>query len=695
MTEQIRKYLTIGNVIVLLSLKLSQLTLLKKQQFIEEYNNANKKGMVSLSTIEDMAENYMTKFLPYHHRIYMPNGDVYGNMDMAFMDNPDEKDMVSLFIPKLIFQKTRYLFYNSSVQTNYIVPTNLRELCQLALLLHGMQSYNNNDDGNNENNEYNKIQFRKYFTETWLQNHLSNTLASKLTTILQVNDNIQFNAIVLKAVKDCFGDNSDYFRNNKIFDTGNKKYNISMGDVMGAINKIKTGTTKREELFAIFFIETIYSMRLYETYDMMTESNRQDEENGQASLILNQDPLGGKSLSEYHRLVGGNFLSSDNWEILPATIGQKPRNVRKIAIDKLNDLIAECLNDWDNIESWKIRLAELFMLCTARPYIDLNKKKPEDFNETGFRKMPELWYTREMSMPSSRNGTFDINTFMFNITRIESCYSRFKDGDKFYKKANKDNKKKSLLSCFKYITMHRHEENFTVNDDAVKPLEGDDCIPNYPVAIRQKWLSFACIRNVDVLLDLIGSLKVKGETRDANVLAKMFGQLASYKIKTYDKDKMNTACDISFVFAYCISNLLKIEEIDKYFDAIYNPLVAKTEEKKHFVYLDAKKAKGGMSRNANIKNNRETYRQKILDKYREHWDEEIISIFNSVFNDLPKKITREDVDRAVETFNNQARALKEDIPNGDAHEEEDPVEEAIAEIVNEGNENEGNQEGNL
>ena len=53
------------------------------------------------------------------------------------MECPSVRQMV----PQLIFQKTRYLFYNSPSHVSFIVPRNLRDLRQFIKMLWNMPDY--------------------------------------------------------------------------------------------------------------------------------------------------------------------------------------------------------------------------------------------------------------------------------------------------------------------------------------------------------------------------------------------------------------------------------------------------------------------------------------------------------------------------------------------------------------------------
>lgn len=91
----------------------------------------------------EMAERYLTKLFPHSQRVYMPDIEDLLNRKLVITSHMKtcEFPSVQQCVPELIFQKTRYLFYNSPVHASYIVPRNLRDLRQIIKLLWNMDDY--------------------------------------------------------------------------------------------------------------------------------------------------------------------------------------------------------------------------------------------------------------------------------------------------------------------------------------------------------------------------------------------------------------------------------------------------------------------------------------------------------------------------------------------------------------------------
>lgn len=76
-----------------------------------------------------------------------------------------EYPSVRQIVPQLIFQKTRYLFYNSPTHVSFIVPRNLRDLRQLIKMLWNMPDYHENINDNLiiiKDGAYNQVVFKEY-----------------------------------------------------------------------------------------------------------------------------------------------------------------------------------------------------------------------------------------------------------------------------------------------------------------------------------------------------------------------------------------------------------------------------------------------------------------------------------------------------------------------------------------------------
>jgi len=675
MVEQIRKYLIHPNIVILMAVKLDQLTMLKRLQYTQEYEKLLKEGAAMTSDlIEEMTERYMTKLVPHNQRIFLPDVEAYIfarlKIEPKKENEPEEYSSIRHAVLELIFQKTRYLFYNTFTNTSYIVPRNLRELRMLIKLLRGMPNYRDQDPQKQEQNSYNKQLFKKYFFESWVINNLNSKEQQYVNEILQVTDAAQINHRVLKVLSESF---PDFFKSilekvtsvereiGYIQREGNMVYNISLGDVLGVIDLLERQYTDLHSSRFLFILKSIYSMRLYEYYDEKTEAYKQqngyedsaskDQQNHEQ--VLKHYNLAALELDNYDKLVAGRFINSRIVELLPtpsvSTNKQKEvsRSNRIINIGALHNLIDECFDDWLNenlvekVSKEKVQLAEFFMLCISRGVDTKNK----DEYESLFRTNRTVYYAESLEA-KKKNVLFDINSFFYNVTRIKACYKRFKGGEEFFNYAYE--REESLVYAFKEAT-----------------VKHDGCdIDSFSI---DRWLSFCSIRNVEVLQDLQEQLEnVDYKTgNDIDILRGFFNAIASFEIKTYDRDSgKESYYSIEFCFAKSIVDLLdkvsasedQIECFNSIFDIDYN-LASQYDP----VVIDIENIGKNITRTR-------TLRRTILKKYPAAKDPKYLAKIEEVLVNYDDHITREKIEEAVKEMNRlfSTIGVSEDSENGEA-----------------------------
>lgn len=147
MVEQIRKYLMIPKVIILMALKIDQL-----QDVIEE---SNYKDFANLKQIESgmltekvtlMSEKYLAKLIPIDRRLSMPRIDEFSSnagLVVKYQNDEEEKeqefDSVEEGIREIIYKKTGLHFFKKDEKENPIVPNNMRELVNMIHFLWGLE----------------------------------------------------------------------------------------------------------------------------------------------------------------------------------------------------------------------------------------------------------------------------------------------------------------------------------------------------------------------------------------------------------------------------------------------------------------------------------------------------------------------------------------------------------------------------
>lgn len=231
MLEQLRKYLDLDNLIILMSANLGQLYNEMREHYSKSFKETlNDRNQALSIDVEDLASKYLLKLFPTSRRIrvehnvnqllntileinnvgpedtgisfsnakgsfsgsYRKEDDKYsGNFEInVFSVNgnntatPYSESIIGHLqkvILSLIWRKTRLLFTPKDINTilHPIIPTNLRELMQFLDMLTSLKSLSNNKDNLFGNiTDYNNCKdnlgkFKSYILHNWIPNHLS------------------------------------------------------------------------------------------------------------------------------------------------------------------------------------------------------------------------------------------------------------------------------------------------------------------------------------------------------------------------------------------------------------------------------------------------------------------------------------------------------------------------------------------
>lgn len=541
MAEQIRKYLTMKEVIICIAGKLEQLADVVKQNFMTVNETLLRQNQVTLEEISEMTEAYLTKFLPIHTRIFMPSFDDYSDKRLIINKNGEEKtfDSVKIAVLELIFRKTRFLFYNPKGQYSLIIPSNLRELRALILLLYNMPEYVRNATAEKDikNNKENKSTFLKYFYSRWT-NCLTVEDKKIVQELIDEKEPSMFNSIVINTLKEKYKLKESQNANLPDWDiilNGNcTNYNLSIGDADVVMNQIINTHTDIETRRLIFFIKSLYSIRLYQYYDDLTDAlyigpGEHDVNNDKPELLHNFL----EGVSSLQQLIGGSYYTISGKQLIRPSLNPDV-NREKGLLDggELKRLIDDIVNRAargnliiEDEEGLKLlNIAEFLMLISSH-YLYSKSKFLDSYSEekgATYRQRPEVFYKRNLS--DVKNINYDVTAPFFNLLDIDNAYGRFnKDIAGIAKKSKGSLYYKMVEACKK-------------DEREVMP--------------EHSYLSSACIRNMEICEDLFQEMLLKRDKCDSTSLVKhlqaFYSTIAEYKIKTYDYDSTGHRYDISF-----------------------------------------------------------------------------------------------------------------------------------------------------
>lgn len=561
MMEHINKFLRLPNVVILIAAKYEQLFNSICLNLSDSYKPVDYR--VSHKDIAMMAERYLNKAIPLTNRFPMPETESYMDSTMIILDKDgkpiyDTNEPVVTKVPSLIFEKTRFLFYNSTGMPSRVIPRNLRDLRMLVTMLVNMEPI---EGENSIEIEYirgrNKHQFKDYFFTEWL-GAIDPDYRNFAASLLDEENIAKINKFVITNLYNFFiskNEEIDILRKETeeikkqaktdsyslerlllfdILNPANSYWNVSIGDVVFIINYIKKKTDSNNTLDLLFFIESFYSMKLYETYDNLTKYTNDwgyiydYEESSDAPELKNDIKA---DVPDFFKLVGGSFfaLTGDYFTPLPShgSISQS-REISLVNAKFLKDEIKRIEADYKKYKDSnknpdilpsdfikRLKFCEFFMLCIShRQDQKLSDKNPRLINEPVYFKH---------FGNNAKNLVFNIGSPFVNAICPEFAYNRF--SDKFYE----------IAKDFKYSLINRMIRHKDRGEDKNKTWE---------------LMSKAAIRNMEVLEDLTSWLHVRREDNKpggkdlAGVLLNFYAHLefdkdydssSKYFVKTYDK----------------------------------------------------------------------------------------------------------------------------------------------------------------
>lgn len=203
MVEEIRKYLIIPNVVLVMALKIEQLEDCLREKNLGDYKasigrlQADSKFM---DEINMMSEKYANKLIPKARRIYLPKVGSLSHLAIEYVDDWGEEEKVIWSIGErldifaamreLIYKKTGIILLPKEAEKNILFPNNLREMVNLIVILLKMKDA---DEGS-EVQYKNVNELEAYFERAW--EHMAIFLKDRekfrslqYTDIYGVNDN--------------------------------------------------------------------------------------------------------------------------------------------------------------------------------------------------------------------------------------------------------------------------------------------------------------------------------------------------------------------------------------------------------------------------------------------------------------------------------------------------------------------------
>lgn len=604
MCEQIRKYLCVKHCLVFFSVKISQLQDVVASEMKSALKavdtNSPKQDIFNVEEISAMAEKYVNKLIPARNRINMPKA--YSMIDFKLDINGEiYTESVKDVIVQLIYTCTRYMFYNSYDNVSPIVPNNLRDLQNLIAFLSSLDMIDNSRSAEEKPIlEKNKRLFKSYFFSVW-RNRFNTPLRDKLDALINFDFGTSFNKEVVSIIAEYFKNNlaKDYLSNgeeeyeadaktnvksegntvqtsvgkemiNSILSTNNFGYNITIGDVFYLLTSLESETLNESLYALVFFLKSIYSIKLYETYDLITEKPgmiypKEDKE--RAGLMLVDRRF--DQSNRLQQLTGGSYFTYRPGEYIPYNSqnqqDNKPNDLRVINGKALNDLLSKLkreypkiieIKDKEKLEPeekekldqfiQKLKVAEFFILTikAAIPQKQIGTGDRENLIKVSdyLRKNVDAWHYRGF-YPNTGYYLFDIMAPFGTMLNVEFTYRRFAAvDDEFF----------SFIKNFEGSILYSIFEECKDSREYIMGTESD-------FVQQHKVLSDCSIRNAEVLMSIIDFIthnRKLTHTGGKNLFNTFYQEILDSKMKTQKNLKNGKAYNITFSFLEPLKRIL-------------------------------------------------------------------------------------------------------------------------------------------
>ena len=631
MTEQIRKYLSNKNCIILFATNVEQLTMVIRHSMEKDLYAKIIDGEDPESQV--MAAKYVTKLLPTSHRINLVHlTDLYDRALLLLDERGKEEGRwgkVKDAISQLIYTKTRYLFYNNESETSPIVPKNLRSFRHLMHLLTSMPNFNNvqlrlniETPAKEQIEDFhkgleNKTIFKNYFYQDWIAHNLNKADADFATTLVEYTDIAGINILVVQYLASRFGLGSigrgkqveqkvpskkkaeveevltnilklseeEQLENQmeerleqevaptilSIAENQNRAYNVTIGDVFYLIAYLRRGYTSAEDKMLLYFIQSFYSMRLYECYDIITEQKGmlypiREKDESRLSIYRVDDTFEHTNILQ--RLVNGSFCTYMPNEFMAFDSTKKmSRDLRLINAKEVKDLFKKVIDKYPTKENeltprMKLDFQMCEFLCWTISRTAYAPKNEDLINAVLVdRKQITPVYYGDFR-PKTSFYIFDIMAPFYNATNIKYAYNRINiGGEKTFYDLARENPYSLLNLAIRATLIERGRQgdpdNSTAQESSIfkmQTLENDirsRVINEYDYYTM---LSGAIVRNADVLIalrDHIVSRKNHVSKESGNtieLLSQFYKEIIRSEMYTYRTGNDDHHYEIRFSF---------------------------------------------------------------------------------------------------------------------------------------------------
>lgn len=293
--EDIRKYLTIPNVVILMATDLNMLRIAMTQQSIGDFQSGLQHNLINGDKLYRTVNKYLDKLIPPNHAVYLPHLDEVireqnaslrisylakngMGAEIDLLAHPDQAWMLydysfQEFIFRYVYQKTRIAFVPQNGCAHSILPTTLRGFSQFFVTISSMQDVMEVTAHSDTNKLIEQVReqldildknlslFEDYFLNSWVHAKLTPKQAETIEVLMTMEPSLwsQRAADGLASVfhkvgpKDPLNEISQKFQND-----GNKKRNL-----MRYLQQLEGLRLPPDDAYYVFAIRMFFELHFH------------------------------------------------------------------------------------------------------------------------------------------------------------------------------------------------------------------------------------------------------------------------------------------------------------------------------------------------------------------------------------------------------------------------------------------------
>ena len=303
LAEEIRNFFFIPRVIILMAVKIEQLSDVVQQHFLSAFSKMIKpKGVLDVQP-DEMATKYIQKLIPDQRRIHLPNALFHsmGSIAVKYPGVTDKSYNLVQYFLELIWRKSGILLVKNNHDSHGLIPLNLRGLHQIIALLESMPDVNLFSELEKARSRIN-LHANLRRLEAWLVDSVSSNAVPRDLAVtfrkMASHPNIGLNGVVVRQLREyaSLPEDANLFGKDKtadeLLDVKTLPYNISIGDVLYLLDKMGQYNSSSGFRHYAASIRFLYSIRLTgEFYPIISEDfdNEARQRQGSGSAGENVD----------------------------------------------------------------------------------------------------------------------------------------------------------------------------------------------------------------------------------------------------------------------------------------------------------------------------------------------------------------------------------------------------------------------